>query len=124
MTQEQTTFNVDAWRRQGEDALAKLEREYGEMAEALEDKDAEIKKLQEALGVKDEPEKRPRIRPIVVEKLLETRGQPVSVDDLVDLVQGELPKASFQSIRISIQRLVAVNDKVKFVDDGAAVTHE
>ncbi len=122
--QESGSFNFDDWKSQGEAALDQLVEEEKQTSSKLDKIRNNIKHLKRVLGdnkkeVKNNKHKGKIMnRPILLSFFVENEGKVVSLDDIIDYVQQEKPKAVVSSIKTSLSRLCQANENIELREDG------
>ena len=122
-TVKQTTFNIEAWKEQGEQALAALEAEMDSLvsqrqkiALALKEKQAQRAEMLKALGRGSTP--KVRLRSHIVAFLGGWNGDA----ELIEIQEGlskQVPGVSLEKVSAAVKRYVDQNIDLTF--DGKVV---
>lgn len=125
---DESGFDVDAWKAEGQQALDKIESKILLLKEQMLDLVRQRDEIEKALGIYEAPKESSKptkviLRPILLQLLLEEAPQSVATQNLIDAVQHEKPTAKASSIRTSLKRLAKNHPKVEALDDGESYRH-
>jgi hypothetical protein len=116
---EVKSFDVDAWRSQGEQALASFDEKIAALTQQIDALKEERKNLAEALG-KDVGGKvitRTKIRPLIVQ-VLSGKDEPLSFEGLFEEVVALNSTVTEDSFRRALARAVKAGDKLFESEEG------
>jgi hypothetical protein len=120
-------FHFELWIQQGEERISEIDAKIAEsqkildrQKEIIEEYEVEKMNILKALGRYEEPQKsdtrqkgKVMIRPLLLQAFLESEGEGLTEQFLIDYVQQEKPTALTDSIRKSIQRLVNTTKSIQ-----------
>ena len=112
-------FNIEEWRSRGEQAYRVLCESEAKLEKELEDVRKRKEEIATVLGIEgSSPQKRVRIRPVIIESLTSLGGAPVTPEELCAEVCSKDERFLEKSVRISLNRLIAESDTIRVDDQG------
>lgn len=97
------TFNLQEWKKQGEQALEDLESRKDDLEQELDKVETQIKDLKESLGMSTAPTRR-KLRPAVLEYMKNEQVEAVSLGTLIqEVFDGD--ESVSDSLDTSLKRL-------------------
>ena len=128
-------FDLEVWKKQGEnralfidDQIIELQNQKEQISDRIDELSSEKTIILKALGKWEEPKNKPgngdgrkgkvMIKPVLLAKFVESTGEELTEEELIDAVQEEKPTANADSIRTSLHRLTQTYDNITKSDEG------